>query len=377
LKILFVAALHHPTALQAAVEATPPGETPPLFPPSMAQHFYERELRARGYVLEVFYRNIPAWGGKAKAQRHSSRLTPGKLISAAGNRLPPRMNPDYVARNAALMQRARSFKPDVLWMVGDNTVIYAETIATIKQETGCTVIYASGTSPIVFSHAIERAAARLYDLVLVNDYYHGIQWLELGAKQMECLPIAACDPSFHHPYALSVDEQLRYRCDIAFVGTLVPNALYSERVKALEALRDFDLGIWSVHDVPASLKKYVRGDALGEDMLRILSAAKLTINTHGDFMRYGGNMRLFEAAGVGTLQLADDLPGNRQWFTPGETIVLYSSMNDLRAKAAYYLEQEGERTTIAQQARAHVYTHHTYKQRVDQLEVILGRIKAG
>ncbi len=370
MKFLFVASLHHPQALEAAIAATPSGEAPPLFPPSMAQHFYERALKWRGHTLDVFYRNQPPWGS-AKAERYSARLTPGKVVSALGRRLPPQLNPDYRLRNQRLMARARVFKPDVLWVVGDNTIIYPETLATIKRETGCRVLYASGTSPIVFSHAIERQAAPLYDLVLVNDEYHGIQWLELGAPRAVCLPIAACDPDFHHPYTLTDAERAAYRCDVGFVGTLVPANLYGERVRALEALTNFDLGIWSVHDVPETLRSKARGGALGEDMLRVLSASTLTINTHGDFMRYGGNMRLFEAAAVGTFQIADDRPGNRRWFTPGETIVLYSDLDDLREKVAYYLAHDAERQAIADAARAHVYAHHTYDQRVEAIERLL------
>ncbi|MCB9456772.1 MAG: hypothetical protein H6671_12375 [Anaerolineaceae bacterium] len=98
----------------------------------------------------------------------------------------------------------------VLWLVGDNTVILPETLATIKLETGCKLLYSTGTSPIVFSRPIERSAARLYDLVLVNDYYHGIQWLELGAKDMVCLPVSACDPDFHHPYTLTEKRNGRH-----------------------------------------------------------------------------------------------------------------------------------------------------------------------
>jgi hypothetical protein len=374
---LFVASLHHPEALAQAVAATPPGETPPLFPPSMAQHFYEKQLRQRGHTLDVFYRNLPAWGGGVRAQRHSAGLTPGKVVAALAHRVPPRLNPDIRTRNAHLLALARQQRPDVLWMVGDNTVIYPETIAAIKRETGCIVVYASGTSPIVFSHVIERQAARLLDLVLVNDFYHGVQWLELGAARMECLPIAACDPDFHHPYVLTPEEKAAYDCDIAFVGTLVPDHLYSRRVAALEALRDFDLGIWSVHDVPASLRACVRGAALGQDMLRVMSGARLTINVHGDFMRYGGNMRLFEAAGVGVVQIADDLPGNRRWFTPGETIVTYATLDDLRASVAHLLAHPDERQALADRARAHVYAEHTYRQRVDRLETLLAEIRPG
>lgn len=367
MRILFVAALHHPEAMRAAIGATPPGEPMPLFPPSMAQHFYERAFRKRGHTLDVYYRNNPG----LKLETFSQGITPGKLARAALNRVPPKVNPSTLSRNRALVYKARGFKPDVLWMVGDNTVILPETLAAIRREIDCKLVYATGTSPIVFSQAIDRAAARHYDLVLVNDYYHGIQWLELGAKRMECLPLSACDPAFHRPYDLSDADRQRYSCDIAFVGTLVPDHLYSRRVRALEALRNFDLGIWSVHDVPESLRPFVRGKALGEEMQRILSASKICVNTHGDFMFYGGNQRLFEVAGAEVFQLVEDLPGVRNWFptVDGQPMLLaYEDVDDLRAKARYFLDHVEERRAAAERARAHVYAHHTYDSRVERLE---------
>ncbi|MBL8133808.1 MAG: glycosyltransferase [Anaerolineae bacterium] len=375
MRILFVASLHHPEALRAAVDAAPPGEAQPLFPPTTAQHFYERALRRRGHEMSVFYRNTPG----TQTARFSERLTPGKLLTAALNRVPPQLNPVMLARNRALLERARAFHPDILWMVGDNTTILPETLAAVRRETGCKLLYACGTSPIVFTHPIDRAAARLYDLVIANDYYHGVQWLEMGAARMECLPISACDPTFHKPYALDPEDRRRFACDIAFVGTLTPNHLYSRRVRALEALRDFDLGIWSVHDVPASLQGHVRGRALGEDTERILSAAKICVNTHGDFVFYGGNMRLFEVAGAGVFQLTDDLPGVRGWFPEqdGAPMVLtYRDTDDLREKVRHFLAHDEEREAAAARAQSHVYAHHTYDQRVERLEALFAQLFA-
>lgn len=360
MKILFVASLHHPEQVREGA----------LFPPSMSQHFWEKALRKRGHTLDVFWRSV----ARGSTARHSAGITPMKLANALVNRMPPQVNPDARARNAALLAKARDFRPDLLWMVGDNTVITPATLAAIKAETGCTLLYACGTSPIVFSKPIDRAAARLYDLVAAVDYYHGIQWLELGAKRMECLPLSACDPDFHHPYTLTDEERAAYACDIAFVGTLVPDHLYSRRVRALEALRDFNLGIWSVHDVPASLRPFVRGKALGEDMLKILSAAKLCFNTHGDFVFYGGNLRLFEVAGAGICQISDDLPGTRLWFPDVDgkpTIITYADEDDLRAKVGYYLAHDDERQAVAERAQAHVYAEHTYDRRAEKLEALL------
>jgi spore maturation protein CgeB len=340
----------------------------------MAQRYWERAMQAQGYIVDVFWRNLPGWGGgieQLKAERHSQRITPRKVINAAMRRLPPQMNPDLRQRNANLLKHALEFHPDWLWVVGDNTVIYAETLAEIKQRTQCQILYVSGTSPIVFSHPIEREAARLYDWVLVNDYYHGIQWLELGAKRMTCLPIAAIDPDYHHPLALPEDERARYQCDVSFVGTITPPNLYSERVAALEALKGFDVGLWSVHDVPDALKPWVRGEALGETMFRVLSAATISLNVHGDFMRWGGNMRLFEAAALGAFQISDNRPGIATWFTPGEHLIVYENAAHLRELIGYYLAHPEERQTMAAAALAHVRAHHTYAQRLTRLEALM------
>jgi spore maturation protein CgeB len=373
MKILFVASLHHPAELRAAIARTPPDQPRPLFPPSMAQHSQEKAWRRRGHVLDVFYRNLPAFGA-LHMERHSQRISPAKVVTAAMQRVPAQLNPDIQLRNRRLLEKARAFHPDVIWLTGDNTVVYPETLAAIKRETGCKVLYTCGTSPIVFSHPLERRAARIYDLVLTSDYYHGIQWLELGAKRVECLPVAACDPEFHRPYELTNEERKAYTCDIAFVGTLVPDNLYSRRVRALEALRDFDLGIWTVHDAPESLRPFVRGRALGESTLRVMSAARINLNVHADFVWYGGNIRLFEAAGVGRLQIADHLPGTLTWFTEGETIVTFREADDLREKVAYYLSHEAEREAIARRAREHVYAHHTYDERIARIEALIAEL---
>jgi len=375
LRILFVASLHHPQQLlrdQAAARES--GAPLPLFPTSMSQHFWEKALRKRGYEVDVFWRNLPGFGGRdvanLQAEKYTERITPGRVWMAVNARLPYALNVEYRQRNQHLLQQAEEFQPDIVWMVGDNRIIHADTLATIKARHGSKIIYVTGTSPIVFSLPIERQAAALYDLVLVNDYYHGIQWLELGAQEMICLPFVAIDPDFHVPRQPLPEEH----CDIGFVGTLLPANLYSERVQALQALSDFDLGIWSVHDLPESLRPFQRGSALGEEMLRVLSAAKISLNVHGNFMRYGGNMRLFEAAAVGAFQLVDDRPGVREWFTEGEHLVMYYDMDDLREKAAYYLAHDEERERIAAAGRAHVLEHHTYEQRLDALETWLNTI---
>ena len=85
MKILFVASLHHPEQLRAAREHDPDV----LFPPSMSQHFWEKALRRRGHTLAVFWRNHPG----SQTQRQTAGITPGKVINALINRVPPQLQP--------------------------------------------------------------------------------------------------------------------------------------------------------------------------------------------------------------------------------------------------------------------------------------------
>ena len=330
-----------------------------------------------GYHLDVFWRNLPGIGARDIARLsndgYRTRLTPARVLTALMRRVSPQLNPDIQRRNLQLLEQAARFQPDVIWLSGDNREILPGTLARLKREHNCKIIYVTGVSPIVFSHPIERAAAGLYDLVLVNDYYHGVQWLELGAKRMECLPYVGIDPELHYPQPVT-DVPNEYLCDVAFVGTLVPEKLYGARIKALESLREFDLGIWSVHEAPASLEPFYRGSALGESMLQVLSSARISINVHGDFMRYGGNMRLFESAAVGAFQIVDDRPGVAEWFTVGEHLVTFSDTADLQEKVRYYLDHESERQAIAEAARQHVLAHHRVAQRLARVEELLGEL---
>jgi len=377
MKILIVADLHHPEELAKARQAAlKPEDQPLLFPPSQGAFFWTRALRRLGHQVEAFIRSDPALFGTRASRLHkfTGRRGLGTLATALAQRA-QRLHPDYRLRNRRFVETVARTRPDAIFITGGNWVIYPETVAAVKAESGAAIVYLSGVSPIVFSNAVERAAARSYDLVIVNDHYHGIQWLELGARRMETLPMSACDPEFHHTFELTAAEREQYACDVGFVGTLIPNHLYSERIAALEALRDFDLGIWSVHEVPPALRPYYRGPALGEQMLRVTCGARLTVNTHGDFMRYGGNMRLFELAAIGAFQIVDDLPGVREWFTPGENIITYSDEADLRDKVAYYLAHPEERARIAASARAHVAAHHTYDQRMARLMAEVARLR--
>lgn len=370
MRFLFVASLHHPPRRGERA----PEEPDLLFPRSQMHAFWVRALRAAGHDCAVFWRSesVYPWA-RQRPLRMTERPSLGRMLAAAAA-LAPRLSPDLRARNRRLLSLCAKLRPEVVVVVGGNAVIFPATLATIRSA-GATVVFASGTSPVVFSTGLEREAAPLYDLVVVNDRHHGVQWSELGARRVEVLPLAAVDPDFHRPLALTPAEREIFGCQVGFVGTLVPRRLYRERVEALEALRDLDLGIWSVHEVPPSLAAHRRGALLGEEMLRALAGSRIVVNPHGDFMRWGGNLRLFEACGVGAFQIADDRPAVREWFEPGRHLVTYRDPAHLRELVGSYLGRDGERERIARAGREHVLAHHTYGHRMAELVRLVEEVR--
>ncbi len=369
MRFLIVGPIHHHAAYARALRAAPP-DAPPLFPPTQSQYFYVRELRALGHEVSAFHFTANVlFGGRALLRLNEFGGSVGGMLRAGLQRF-PRLSLEYMARNRRLVAQVRRLRPDWVWVVGGTNIILPDTLVAIKA-LGARLMYNTGVSPVVFALPNERKAARLYDLAVTNDFYHAVQWLELGTPRAEALPYSACAPDFHYAYALSDADRAAYGCDVAFVGTLLPEALYSRRVRALEALRDLDLGIWSVHPVPASLRPFYRGKALGTDMLRITCAAKIVVNPHGDFMRWGGNMRLFEASGCGAFQIADALPGVAQWFEVGKEIITYRDPRHLRELVGYYLENTRARAGVAAAGQARAYAEHTYAHRTARLLELL------
>ncbi|MBK8030917.1 MAG: hypothetical protein IPK17_15775, partial [Chloroflexi bacterium] len=104
--------------------------------------------------------------------------------------------PGWAAQNMSLLAKARLPPRCALWMVGDNAVIVPETLAG-DQTRARLQVDLPAASPIVFSQPIDNTRRRRGSrILLASDYYHGMQWLELGAKRMEYLPLSAATPTF-------------------------------------------------------------------------------------------------------------------------------------------------------------------------------------
>src|SRR5262249_20585498 len=103
-------------------------------------------------------------------------------------------------------------------------------------------------------------------------------------------------------------------------------------------------------------------------MFEVLHSSLITLNHHVDVAgRYAGNIRLFEATGVGALMITDWKENLHEIFEPGKEVVAYRTPEECVELAQYYLDHEDERRAIATAGQKRVLREHTYRHRMQQL----------
>jgi hypothetical protein len=179
------------------------------------------------------------------------------------------------------------------------------------------------------------------------------------------------------PRILSHLKDQKKTIDISFVGGLYE--VHSSRIHFLEVLatRFGQMQIWGPGVTHLSknspIRKRYAGQAWGLKMYQVICRSAMTLNTHGDKAAYAGNMRLYEATGVGTLLITDWKENLHEMFEPGKEVVAYRTPDECAELIRYYLEHDEEREAIARAGQERTLREHTYYKRMQELVDILER----
>jgi len=214
-----------------------------------------------------------------------------------------------------------------------------------------------------------------YDLVLT--YGGGDPVVEryraLGAR--DCVPVYnALDPETHHP----VERDPRFECDLAFLGNRLPDreARVDElflRAAALAPDRRFVFGGsgWEDKPLPPNVRHLGHvgtGDhnALNSTPLAVLNVTRDSMVANG----WSPPTRVFEAAGAGACIITDEWEGIELFLEPDAEVLV---ARDGQAVASHVEGLTLERAReIGRAARERVLREHTYAQRAEQVEDVLG-----
>lgn len=120
------------------------------------------------------------------------------------------------------------------------------------------------------------------------------------------------------------------------------------------------------------LRRHLKPAVFGLKMYQLEHDSSVVLNIHADSSpEYASNMRLFEAAGVGSCLLTDWRRNIADLLEPDREVVTYASPEECVEKARWLLDHPRERTAIARAGQARILKDHTFRERAIELDRIL------
>jgi spore maturation protein CgeB len=214
-----------------------------------------------------------------------------------------------------------------------------------------------------------------FDLVLTYGGGEPVveRYLALGAR--DCVPVYnAVDPETHHP----ADPDPRFEGDLVFLGNRLPDRElrveeFFLRAAAEAPDRSFVLGGSGWHDKPLPPNVRLLGhvgtaehNALNSTPLAVLNVTRDSMVANG----WSPATRVFEAAGAGACLITDAWRGIELFLEPGREVLVAEDGVDV-ARHVQDLDPARARA-IGAAALERVLREHTYAQRAEQVEALLG-----
>ena len=284
--------------------------------------------------------------------------------------------------NRALRDGALWFRPDLVVIAKGNSV-YPGTLEEIREGLPGVVLvninYDDFLSPSPSNRFpdLERTV-RLYDWIFPSKVENVAELRQRGARRVHYLPLGY-DETAHYPVLPGREIFFRRRSQLIFAGTYT-----DERARHLETLAKYDLAVWGAHwkrkNVSPELWRRIRRTGnnrilRGAELSAVLNASGIALNFLRRDNRDTHNHRSFELPACGVFTLSQGSEELKTFFAEGEEMAFFASPEELREKAGYYLEHEGERERMARAARLRLQRgRHTIR---DRAESILRVIREG
>jgi spore maturation protein CgeB len=261
-----------------------------------------------------------------------------------------------------LERMCTALRPDVVLVIKGGPITPG-VVRRMKQRTATVFLNFFPDNPLWM---IPFDAIEAYDVFFTKERYAMRSLQSVGLRNLYYLPMY-CVPSLHHPVTLSEDEQRHFAGPLSFVGSRYP---YRERF--VRELADYPLRVWGsgwARAAGAATRAAVAGPPVfGRDKLCVYSGSTLSLNHHHPMNDIVGvNTRTFELAAAGACQVADAKEDLATLFKPGEELIAYRDLPELRRQLDYYLAHPDEARAIGANARHRALAEHTLRHRVEEM----------
>lgn len=172
-------------------------------------------------------------------------------------------------------------------------------------------------------------------------------------------------------FQLFNEHQMNSLVDSIFVPDKCRNVCL-EILRERDSIKRYCIRSGSAHPLNEMYPERCHPPVMGMDMYNLLHQSKITFNKHAD-AAWGdvGNMRMFEATGVGACLLTDDGSNMQDLFEPDKEVVTYFSIDEAVEKATYLVDHPEEAEQIAKSGQARTLKDHTIMNRCQQIDAVI------
>jgi spore maturation protein CgeB len=260
----------------------------------------------------------------------------------------------------AVRKRLQSLKPDIIFVVSPFLLPYE--VSRMLDEFDTTVRVAWVGDRIIAEHIPLFGS---YDWLFMTDSGFVEVANQFGQMNVGYLPLAANERIFYPRGYPRHDQML-------FVASCT-----EQRIELLKQVAD----ISQLRLIGNRWKKAfsdhnnidLRDRLIDNEQLAVeYSQANFVLNIRHDSNVINGlNMRSFEAPAAGSCVLQDDVRDVELNFMPGEEIVVYRDMDDLRFQMERLLSDRQYLQSLQQRGHERVMAEHTYMHRLQQIAATL------
>ena len=270
-----------------------------------------------------------------------------------------------------LERAAVTWRPDVVLVIKGGPIT-PDVVHRVRRRTGALVVNFFPDNPLWM---IPFGCIEAYDLFFTKERYALRMLQSVGLRNLHYLPMY-CVPAQHHPVTPTPEEARRFGAPVSLVGSR-----YDYRERLVRALADRPLrvwgGGWSRSRDPLVRALVAGGPVFGRDKLCVYAASTVSLNPHHPMNDINGvNTRAFELAATGACQVADFKDDLTTLFKPGEEVVVYRDLAELRRLLDHHVARPDEARAIGANARRRALAEHTLRHRVEEMLTVI-RTRSG
>ena len=270
----------------------------------------------------------------------------------------------WILRN--LEQACADWQPAIVLVIKGGPIT-PEVVRRVKARCGALFVNFFPDNPLWM---IPFECVEAYDVFFTKERYALRALQSVGLRNLHYLPMY-CVPAQHYPVTPTPAETARYGAAVSLVGSRYP---YRERL--VRELADYPLRVWGggwTRVADPAVRRLVAGGAVFEHAkLCIYAGSTVSLNPHHPMNDIVGvNTRAFELAAAGACQLADDKEDLTTLFKPGEEVVVYRDVADLKRRLDDCLAHPDEARAIGANARRRALAEHTLRHRIEAMLAVI------